>query len=157
MDAEQGRGNALLQLGRQRWDQPRLVERRVAERLRAERIEPGGQVAVHPMRLDESHRGGDGAEQRLVDPGGCRLSCDGRGSGRRRRRDLRLAVGAVVALELLEQPQQPRMRRDEVAVAALEQLAPLGRNRVRVLEIVLEQQPRVSGVRPVDVVPAHAQ
>ena len=47
------------------------------------------------------------------------------------------------------------MRGDEGAVAALEELAPLGRDPVRVLEVVLEQQPRVAGVQPVDVVPGH--
>ena len=157
MDAEQRRGNALLQLRRQRRDQPRLVERRVAERLRAERIEPSGEVAVHAMRLDERHRRGDRAEQGLVDLGRRRRLCGGCRGRRCRSGDLgRAAVGAVVALELLEQPQQTRMGGDEVAVAALEELAPLGRHRVRILEVVLEQQPRVSRVRPVDVVRAHA-
>ena len=71
VDAEQRGRDALLQLRRQRRDQARLVERRIAERLGAERVEAGGEVAVHAVRLDERHRRGDGAEQRLVDP--CRL------------------------------------------------------------------------------------
>jgi hypothetical protein len=33
-----------------------LVERRVAHRLRAERVEPGREVPVHAVRLDERHR-----------------------------------------------------------------------------------------------------
>ena len=39
----------------------------IAERLGAERVEPRGEVPVHPVRLDERHRRGDAAEQRLVD------------------------------------------------------------------------------------------
>jgi hypothetical protein len=66
-----------------------------------------------------------------------------------------MAVGAVVPLERLQQAQESRMRRDELAVAALEQLAPLGRHCIRILEVVLEQEARVAGVQPVDVVPAH--
>ena len=156
VDAEERGRDALLQLRRQRRDQARLVERRIAERLGAERVEAGREVAVHAVRLDERHRRGDGAEQRLVDlrcgrlrrcRHGCRSGrCDDLGG---------MAVGAVVPLERLQQAQQSRMRRDELAVAAFEQLAPLGRHRIRVLEVVLEQQARVAGVQPVDVVPAH--
>ena len=47
------------------------------------------------------------------------------------------------------------MRGDELAVAALEELAPLGRDRIGVLEVVLEQEPGVAGVQPVDVLRAH--
>ena len=66
-----------------------------------------------------------------------------------------MAVGTVVPLERLQQAQQPRMGRYELAVTAFEQLAPLGRHRIWVLEVVLEQQARVAGVQPVDVVAAH--
>ena len=154
---QQRRGNPLLKLGRQRRDQPRLVECRVAERLGAERVEARRQVPVHAVRLDERHRGCDAADQRLVDRGRCRGFGGGRrGSLSRRGGDRRgLAVRSVLALERLEQAEQARMRGDERAVAALEQLAPLGRHRVRVLEVVLEQEPGVPGVEPVDVVLAH--
>ena len=77
VDAEQLGGDARLQLRRERRDQPRLVEGGVAERLRPERVEPRREVPVHPVRLDERHRGGDAAEERLVD-----LARDG-GRGRR--------------------------------------------------------------------------
>ena len=62
---------------------------------------------------------------------------------------------AVAALERLEQAQQARVGRDELAVAALEQLAPLGRDRVGILEVVLEQVAGVAGVQAVDVVRTH--
>ena len=157
--AQERGGDALLQLRRQGRDQARLVERRIAERLRAERVEASREVPVHPMGLDERHRRGDGAEQRLVDLGCRRRLRRGHGRRRGRERDLGhlswMAVGAVVPLERLQQPQQSRMRRDELAVAALEQLAPLGRHRIGVLEVVLEQQSSVAGVQPVDVVAAH--
>ena len=160
--AQQLRRDPRLQLRRQRRDQARLVERGIAERLGAERVEARRQVAVHPVRLDESHRGGDAAEQRLVDRGrrcGCRAlglrsGLGGRCSRRRRWRRRGRGV-PVAALERLQQPQQARVRRDELAVAALEELAPLGGDRVGVLEVVLEQEPGVAGVQAVDVVRTH--
>ena len=144
MDAEERGRDALLQLRRQRRDQARLVERRIAERLGAERVEASREVAVHAVRLDERHRGGDGAEQRLVDLRCGRLRRCGYGRRSGRRDDLGgMAVGAVVPLERLQQAQQSRMRRDELAVAALEQLAPLGRHRIR----DSRGSPRAAGAR----------
>jgi hypothetical protein len=101
-------------------------------------------VAVHPVRLDERHRGGDAAEQRLVDRlGGCR-------------RGRRLGGGrSVTVAEHLNEPLQPGVGGDELAVAALEELTPLGRDGVRVLEVVLEQEPGIARVQPVDVAVAH--
>ena len=69
-----------LQLRRQRRDQARLVERGIAERLGAERVEARRQMAVHPVCLDESHCGSDAAEQGLVDRG---RRCDCRALGLR--------------------------------------------------------------------------
>ena len=63
---QQPGGDAGLNLRRQRRVEARLVERRVAHRLRAQRIEPCREVAVHADRLDERHRGGDRAEHVLV-------------------------------------------------------------------------------------------
>jgi hypothetical protein len=59
------------------------------------------------------------------------------------------------ALERLEQPQQARVRGDELAVAALEELTPLSGDRVGILEVVLEQETGVAGVQTVDVVRTH--
>ena len=159
MHAQERGGNALLQLGRQRRDQARLVERRVAERLGAERIEARSEVPVHPMGLDECHRRCDTAEQGLVDDGRSRRLRGGRSWCRRGSCGHRsgMAVRTVVPCERLEQPEQAGMRCDEVAVAALEQLPPLGGNGVRILQVVLEQQPGVAGVQSVDVVRAHRQ
>ena len=67
VEAEQGGRDARLQLGRQGRDEAGLVERRVTHRLGAERVEPGGQVPVHPVGLDERHGSGDAAEEVLVD------------------------------------------------------------------------------------------
>ena len=66
-----------------------------------------------------------------------------------------MAVAAVLALERLEQAHETGVRRDELAVAALEERAPLSRDRGRILEVILEEQPGVAGVEPVDVVHAH--
>ena len=87
VEAEQLCGDARLELRRQRRSKPRLVERGVAHRLRAEGIEPCVQVAVCAVRLDERHRGRDACEQLLVDGGRSRrllrelLACSG-GRGR---------------------------------------------------------------------------
>ena len=67
VEAEQRGRDARLQLRRQRRDEAGLVERRVAHRLGAERVEPGGEVPVHAVGLDERHRRGDAAEEVLVD------------------------------------------------------------------------------------------
>ena len=63
VEPEQLRGDPRLELRASAADEARLVERRVAHRLRAERIEPRREVAVHAVRLDERHRGRDPAEQ----------------------------------------------------------------------------------------------
>ena len=87
VETEDGGGDARLQLGRQRGDEPRLVECRVAHRLGAERIEPRRKMAVHAVGLDERHRRRDAAEERLVD-----LRAAGRG---RLRHGLVAGGGAV--------------------------------------------------------------
>ena len=165
VDAQELGGDARLQLGGQRRDQPRLVERGVAERLRAERIEPRRQVPVHAVGLDERHRRGDAAEQRLVDRRPGRRLC---GRGRRAGAGAGAAgaatdagaasrrVAPLPSSSVSSRRSSPGCDGDELAVAALEQRAPLGRDGVRILEIVLEQQPGVAGVRPVDVVCAHS-
>ena len=69
-----------------------------------------------------------------------------------------VAVAGAVALRLREQLEQTgdaRMGRDELGLAALEEGAPLGRNRVGILEVLVEQRARVAGVQAVNVVRAH--
>ena len=182
VEAEQLRGDARLELRRQRRPEPRLVERGVAHRLRAEGVEPRVQVAVRAVRLDERHRGRDACEQLLVDGGRSRrllrelLACSGgrgraflhlfrlvrhghgrgRGRGRgldgaaRRRRRRgdggRAAVSAVPRLRL-DEPGEAGQRCEDVAVAALEQLAPGGVDRLGVLEVLLEQRADVARVQ----------
>ena len=60
------RGDPRLQLGRELRDQRHRVERRVAGRLGAERVESRGEVADHAVGLDERHRRRDAAEQLRV-------------------------------------------------------------------------------------------
>ena len=67
VDPQDGGRDPRLQLGRQLRLEPKRVECRVADRLRAERVEARGEVAVHPVGLDERHRGRDAAEQLGVD------------------------------------------------------------------------------------------
>ena len=113
-----GRRDPRLQLRRQLRLEPQRLERRVADRLGAERVEPGSEVPVRAVRLDERHRSGDAAEE---------LQVDGlRGRGRRGRGSLvPVAAPDLAARELLEQAGDPRVRRDELGIPALEERAPL--------------------------------
>ena len=80
IEAEERGREPRLELRRQRRHEARLVERGVADRLGAERIEPSGEMPVHPIGLDERHRCGHAAEEGVVD--GRRLlrtSCLGSG------------------------------------------------------------------------------
>ena len=65
-DAQDGGGDARLQLGRQLRLEAQRLERGIADRLGAERVEPRREVAVGAVRLDERHRGGDAAEELRV-------------------------------------------------------------------------------------------
>ena len=66
VDAEHGRGDARLELRRQPRQEAHRVERRVADRLGAQRVETCREMAVHAEGLDERHRGRDTAEQLAV-------------------------------------------------------------------------------------------
>ena len=161
VDAEQLRRDPRLELRRQRRDQPCLVEGGIAERLGAERVEPRGEVAVHPVRLDERHRGGDGAEQRLVDRRARGVARSGAGGasglgaavgagGRGRRRRVPLPRSSVSS------------SRSRPGCAATSSLSPLSKSSRHssgtasgILEVVLEQEPGVAGVQSVDVVRTH--
>ena len=153
VETQQRRRDTRLELGSEPGNQPLGLERRVAHRLGAERIEMGGEVAVHAVRLDERHRRGDAAEEQVV--GG---TC-GRRFGRRRRRYGRGARGGAVAvlgrrrgeLRALEQAGEARKVGEGVGGVRLEQGAPLGRDRVRILEVLLEDRAGVARIQSVDV------
>ena len=150
VEAEQLRRDARLQLGRQLRDQPLGIESGVADGLGAERVEVGGQMAVHPVRLDERHRSRDTAEELLV-----RL----RGGGFGRRSDCGLGRSGDRAAvprrryrpRTFEQARDPGQPGQRLVGVLLEQGAPLGRNRVRVLEVLLEDRACVARVQAVDI------
>ena len=123
----------------------------IADRLGAERVEPGREVAVHAVRLDERHRGRDAAEQLAVDLGGL-----GRRFLRRGRGGMAVPAVAAVPRRVLEQAGEAGQRGDDVGVAALEQRAPLGEHGLGVLEVLVEQQTRIARVHAVDVVHSHS-
>ena len=148
VDPEQRCGDLRLELGRQRRLETLRLERRIADGLRTERVEPRGEVAVRPVRLDQRHRGRDTAdEQRVRRELRLRLG--------RLRRDRRRRSAVAVLAQRLEQAQETGVRGDELAVAALEQPPPLRRDGFRVLEVLVEERARVAGVEPVDVEGAH--
>ena len=148
VNAEQARRDLFLDLGRQRRDQPLGLQGGIADRLGAERIEARGEVAVCPVRLHERHRGRNGGEERLVDRRGWRRRRLGRG-GRRGRGGFGLRAVAV-RLEHLEQARDAGMLPQQGAVT-LEELAPLSGHGLGILEVLLENGARVSGVEPVDL------
>ena len=120
-DAQDPGRDARLELGRQLRLEVKRVERRITRRLRAERVETRREMAVHPVRLDERHRGGDAAEE-LEIALGCFMRRRGRGA-------VPVASGSVgVARGALEQAGEAGKARHEVAVAALEESAPLRRD-----------------------------
>jgi hypothetical protein len=150
--AKVGGRDPRLELGRQLRLEAHRLERRVTDRLGAEWVEPRREMAMRAVRLDERHRRRDTAEELRVRSLSwfCR-----RGFNRGRRRRL-MAVRPVAGLrQLLEQPGDPGMGRDELGIPALEERAPLRRDRFGILEVVVEQGARVAGVQPVDVVRAH--
>ena len=168
-DAKHGRRNQLLELRRQLRDEELRLERRVADRLGAERVEVRRQVAVRPVGLDQGDGGRDALEKRLVG-----LGPDGRlgrrrrgrglgrrlGLGRRRRRRLHLDLGgrrrgAVFLLQRLEQAGQARERLDERGIPALEERSPLLGDRLGVLQVLLEQRLGIAHVQSVDISHAH--
>ena len=101
------------------------VERGVADRVGAERVEPRRQVAVHAVRLDEARGGLDGLQQGLVRHGG---------GGRGRRGGYRLVGGdgggAVRALDHAVEAERLEHALVE-AVLALEQLVDAAQERAR--------------------------
>src|SRR5581483_4534241 len=114
-----------------------------------ERVEVGGEVSVHPVRLDERHRRRDAAEEELV-RNRARRSGRGRRSGRREIRGGRGAAVLAVPAHALEQTREARQLLDELRVAALEERTPLARYRLGVLEVLLEDRRRVAGVQAID-------
>ena len=155
-EAEERGGNPRLELGRQLGDQALGLERRIAVRLRAQRVNPRSQVTVHAERLDERHRGGDAAEELLV-RGSCRHRCRcGRSCGRRGRGDRR-RVSVPVRGSALEQARETRLATEERLGLAFEQVAPFLGHGAGVVEVLLEEQRCVAGVQPVDVGTSHVQ
>ena len=72
VDAKDRRRDPRLDVGSQLRLEAQRLERRIADGLRPERVEPRREVPVRPVRLHERHRRGDGTEQVLV-RGGRRL------------------------------------------------------------------------------------
>ena len=155
VQAECRGGDPRLQLGGQRRLGAVGLERRVADGLGAERVEPRGEVAVASGRRRRAwsrrrRRAGTPCRARPAQPP-VRVQARGRrpeaGRGYRRR-----GVPVAVGAQRLEQPGEAGMRGDELARAALEQAPPLLRNSLGVLEVLLEQRLRVARVQLVDVV-----
>jgi hypothetical protein len=106
-------------------------------------------MAMHSVGLHERHRGGDAAEELEI--------ALGRFMRRHGRGAVPVASGSVaVSRGALEQPGEAGKARHEVAVATLEESAPLRRDCLWILEVFVEEQTRVTGVQAVDVVHGHA-
>ena len=110
VDTQDRRGNARLQLRRELRLEPQRLERRVADGLRPERVEPCGEVAVRAVRLDERHGRSDPAEQLRIGRG-----LRDRNGDRRRVRGLGVAVPlrGCGGRQGLEQACDPRVGRDQ--------------------------------------------
>jgi len=153
--------NLRLDLSGERRREAQWLECRVPGRVGAERVEPGGQVAMHADRLHESHRCSNRAEEAFVELGRRRLSLrwrlDGelrggrrgsRASSRRGCRDGRGGAVVVLGRPCSNQPGEPRKRLENTVVGALEELTPGRLHGIRVLEVLLEEKSDVPGVQP---------
>ncbi len=143
VQAEQLGWDLALELGRQVRRNAIGVELRVSDRLRAERVEACCEYAMRAVGVDERHRRRHCGQQVRRGRGGrwcldgCRLRR--RRSRGRRRRSLGRDGGSG-------------LRRSELSGDALGQhLPPLLRNRLGILEVVVEQRGRVAGVEAVDI------
>jgi hypothetical protein len=162
--AKERRRDLRLELRRQLRLEAERLERRIPDGLGAERVEARAEMSVHAMRLDERHRSGDGAEEECVGGAGRRFGRRRCRCGRGNRRALRgdncgatvTASVRTVGPERLEQPGETGMIGDDRRVAALEEGTPFRRDRVRILEVFVEQEVRVACVKSVDVVHRHA-
>ena len=104
---------------------------------------------MRAVRLHESHRRGDGAEQRLV---GGRASAPARPRpAPRGRLDYGRSLAVLGGAQQLDQARDAGMLREQVAVAALEQRAPLGGNALRVLQVLVEKRAGVARIESVDL------
>ena len=164
VEAEQRRRDARHQSGCQLRDQPFRLERRIAVRLGAERVEARTEVPVRAVRLDERHRRRDPADQLVVGDRGCCRYCRCFGCNRSHRRRLgcgrrlrdRCVTVAAVSLQALEEAGEPRLGREQLFRRALKERAPLGRDGAGVVEVLLEQQRRIARVQSIDLGPAHS-
>ncbi len=141
---QQPRRDARLQLRRQLRVHALRLERGIAGRLGAERVEARCEMPVRPVRLDERHRRGDTFEQLVVDLGrpclGQRCLGHDRSDG-----------GAV--RPPLEQADEAGLQPEQLPVVrGLEERTPLLGDGRRILEILLEQLTREARVQRVDVV-----
>ncbi len=102
------------------------------------------------MRLHQGHRSGHGAEQLVGDGFGLGRRRRGDRTGRRNRRRGRGRSRMAVSCQLQETG-ETGMRRDDLAVAALEEQAPFPRDRLWILEVLLEEIAREARVQAVDV------
>ncbi len=127
----------------------------IAGRLRAERVEPRVEVAVHPDRLDERHRRGDAAEQLLVGDGAGTRAAEREPRQEPAARPAEPERAGAVPREL-EQPREARLRREDGGGIALEEVAPLLRHRAGVVEVLLEKKRGVARVRAVDLRASHS-
>ena len=165
VQAEDARRDPPLELGVERRDEDLGLERRVAGRLRAERVEARAEMAVHADRLDERDGCRDRAQEIGVRLGGGSGSSCGRLGCRHGRRRSRRSNGCGCAVRVRTSPFPSaaggRRRADEIAeagkrlehalVRVLEERAPLGRDGLGVLEVLLEDEADVARVQAGDL------
>ena len=161
-------GNRLLQLRSELRDEQVRLERRVADGLGAQRVEVRGQMTVSPVGLDQRHRGGDAlrAESRparsgRLAPGQAppRLGCAGAGAAATRRR---LRFGRLSGRRAPFPSFRFSSRRASPGRASTRPASPLSksarhssRDRLGILEVLLEQTLGIARVDSVDIAHAH--
>ena len=121
--AQRLRRNLALELGSEPRLEPVRVQRGIAERLAAERIEARGEMPVRAVSLDQRHGRRDGAQEV---PGRCRGRCSA------------VAVLVQVGIELAQAFDERKVL-DQSRRSRLEELSPLRIDRLRRVEVLGEE------------------
>ncbi len=148
VEAQDARWDPGHELGRKPRLEPVRVERWIAGRLRPERVEARGEMAVRAMRLHQGHPRGDAAEQHSI---GRRFALRrrGRGSGSA------VSAGHAVGVQLA-QPLDEREVLEQRLGVLLEERPPPGVDRLGGREVLGEELLDEAGVQIVNLLAFHA-
>ena len=137
-DPQNARRDLCLELGCERRMEVLGHEPGIADGIGAKRVESRGEVTVHPMRLDQSHRRGDAAQQILRN----RVGLDNDGS--------RTVSARRVGVELTNTA-YGRVVIDDTVRRLFEDFPPCGIDRVGRFQVLVEEISNIAEIQAVDM------